>query len=134
MPSISNITVKKADGTTDVTFVAKVPSAGDSSPAVWRQDSHAAPYVGLKPELRMDSRFNGDRTARRVNLTLVYKTFFTDTTTGVASEQARAMMTASAVIPVMAPQADIDELVAQFGNLLYSTLVRDCFKQTYSPT
>lgn len=134
MPSISNFTVKKNDGVTDALYIAKVPSAGDSSPAVWRQDGHPAPYIGLKPEVRIESRFNGDRSARRVNMTFVLKTFVTDTTTGVASEHARAMMTASAVIPLMMPQADIDELVSQFGNMLTHGQFKDSFKLTYSPT
>lgn len=134
MPSIASFTIKKNDGTTDVNYIAKVPSAGDSSPAVWRQDGHAAPYIGLKPEVRLESRYNGDRSARRVNMTFVYKTFVTDTTTGVASEQARAMMTASAVVPLMMPQADIDELVSQFANMLTHTQFKDSFKLTYSPT
>lgn len=39
MPTLSNITVKKNDGTTDVIYTGVAPSAGDKSPAVLRNNS-----------------------------------------------------------------------------------------------
>jgi transcriptional regulator of met regulon len=36
MPAMANITVKKADDTTDVIYVAISPSAGDKVPAIWQ--------------------------------------------------------------------------------------------------
>lgn len=35
MPNMANITVKKADGTTDVVYTALTPSAGDKTSARW---------------------------------------------------------------------------------------------------
>lgn len=39
MPTMANITVKKADGTTDIVFDAIAGSGGDTSAARWRQDT-----------------------------------------------------------------------------------------------
>jgi len=39
MPTMGNIVVKKADGTTDITYSSVVPSAGDTSPAIWQSQT-----------------------------------------------------------------------------------------------
>jgi len=41
MPSMANITVKKNDGTTDATYTALTPSAGDKVSAQWRNNSQS---------------------------------------------------------------------------------------------
>jgi hypothetical protein len=133
MPAMANITVKKNDGTTDAIYVAKGPSGGDTGFALWRYDAHAAPLMGLKPELRLGSKFNGPRTARRLSLNYVYKAYVTDTTTGVSSSIGQIPFSITAAVPLNVPQADIDEAVSQVGNLLVSTLVRSAFKEGYAP-
>jgi hypothetical protein len=48
MPTMASITVKKADGTTDIVYDALAASGGDNSPAAWRQDTGA---VAPLPEI-----------------------------------------------------------------------------------
>jgi hypothetical protein len=134
MPAIADITVKKNDGVTNVTYVGKAGSGGDASPALWRFDAHPAPLNSLKPELRLNSKWNGPRTARRMEATYVYKGYVTDTTTGVSSSIGAIPVTLSAPIPMSMPQADIDEAVSQAVNLFASTLFKDCLKAGFAAT
>lgn len=134
MPAMADITVKKNDGTTDAIYVAKTPSAGDSVPAVWRYDAATPAYVGLKPEYRMQTKWNGNRTARRAEITGVYASVVTDSTTTVQSSIGKIVFDVSVAMPQSIPQADIDEAVSQFSNMINSTLVRSCLKAGFAPT
>lgn len=134
MPAMADITVKKNDGTTDFVYVAKSPSAGDSVPAVWRGDAATASYAGLKPEIRMVSKWNGARTVRRVELTGVYPSVVTDTTTGAQSALGRVIIEVNVAAPQMLPQGDIDEAVSQILYLASTTLAKSCFKTGFAPT
>jgi hypothetical protein len=128
-----SITVFKNDGATNVIYVQKAVSGGDTGVALWRQDAHAAPYIGLKPEFRLGSKFNGPRTARRVTASFVYKSYATDSTTGVSSLVGQVPISITAAIPLNVPQADIDEAVAQCFNLLDHADVNGYFKVGYAP-
>lgn len=134
MAVFASITVKKNDGTTDAIYVNKTPANGDGSVALWRYDSHAAPYAGLKPELRMMSKWNGPKTARRLQVDFAYKAYATDSTTGVSSLLGTIPFTLTGAVPQSIPQADIDEAVSQMGNLIVSTLIRAAMKEGFSPT
>jgi hypothetical protein len=134
MPTMADISVFKNDGTTNIVYVAKSPSAGDSVPAAWRSDAAAAAYAGLKPELRMVTKWNGARTARRCDITGVYPSTVVNTTTGVTESIGKVVFEASFAIPQMVPQADIDEAVSQLSNLLSSSLIRTSLKAGFAPT
>jgi hypothetical protein len=134
MPAIADITVKKNDGTTDIIYVAKVPSSGDNSPAIFRSDAHAAPYAGLKPELVVSSKWNGDKTVRRVSMLGKYNSYATDSTTSISMKIGQVTMDVTFAIPQSLPQADIDEGVSQLSNLVSSTLLRSCLKAGFAPT
>lgn len=133
MPQIADITVKKADETTNITYTAYLASAGDKAPAIWR----SATVGGAQshhPELRIVCRDNGSKTARRVDMSFSYKQLATDSTTGLVSVINTVPFQCTAAIPGGMPQADIDEAVAQFFNLGASTLVKQCFKVAFSAT
>jgi len=130
---ISDITVKKNDGTTDAIYVAKNSAGGDTGMAIWRYDAHAAPYIGLKPELRFGSKFNGPRTARRLMIQYAYKSYATDSTTGVSSLVGTIPWTFTGAIPLNVPQADIDESVSQVGNLFVNATFKAWVKATFAP-
>lgn len=132
MASIADITVKKADETTNITYSAKVPSAGDRSPAIWRCTSvGSAP--GHNPSLSMTSRSNGDGTARRVEVS--YKYPQTATAADGSTQIVNVLpISVSAVIPQGMPQATIDEGVAQCFNLLASALLKGSVKDGFAPT
>lgn len=134
MPAIANFTVKLADNTTDATFVAKSPSAGDNVPAVWRYDASAAPYNSLKPEVRLTARWNGGKTARRLDVMFVYPSWVTNTTTGVAEKRGAIVATVSVAMPQDLPQIDQDNAAALLGNILDHSLIQSCLTTGYSAT
>lgn len=132
MPNLANITVKKNDGTTDITWSGIAASAGDKSPAVWRSLTvGAAP--AFQPTMKMVSQNNGPSTARRVNvdLTYPYTTVGADGKTNVAE---KVVMTTSIVLPNGMPTSDSNEAVAQSMNLLASALVKACMQAGFAAT
>jgi len=133
MPSMANITVKKADNTTDITFTALNPSSGDTVPALWRSET-AGPSASLRPTLQMKSTWNGPRTARRVEVEYQYPYTLTDTTTSSTYVKARVPIKMTVTVPAEIPDTVVTEAVNQFTNLADSTLVIDCFKIGFAPT
>lgn len=132
MPTLSNIIVKKNDGTTDVTYTGVAPSAGDKSPAVLRNNSLGS-AAAFHPELRISAVSNGTKTARRVNVDYVYpstavgadgKTYIVD----------KGIIQVSALVPQGMADSDVAEFVSQGCNLLATTLVKDSIKSGFAPT
>lgn len=130
---MSDITVKTADGTTDIVYSALTPSAGDKVPAQWRAET-AGTAAGLRPTLSLRSEYNGPRTARRVDFTYQYPFVVTDTSTSTSSVKARIPFSGSMTIPVEIPDSVVAEAVAQSTNLLVSALLVSCLKAGYAPT
>lgn len=131
MPSMANITVKKNDGTTDQVLTQQQPSAGDKSPAIWRNLSvGSAP--AFNPEFRLVSVPNKDRTVRR----LTPESSWPQVALGSDGVH-RVINTArftngSFVYPQGMPSAEYNEFVSQTVNWLASTLVKDCLKSGFS--
>lgn len=134
MASIADITVKKNDGTTDIVYAAKVPSSGDTVNALWRSDANAAPYAGLKPEFKLSSRWNADKTARRLDFVGTYHSYSTSTDSGISSKIGTIVFTGSMAIPQSLPAADINEGVAQLTNIIVSSLIRTSLKDGFAPS
>lgn len=134
MPAMANITIKKADGTTDLTYTVLTASGGDKSAAVWRDNSDAAKPGGQRPELRCSSRLNGEGTARRVDINFTYPHVYLDTATSITKVSDRANCTVSCVIPENLPDADRSEFAAQLGNLLASSLLKSVNAAGFAPT
>lgn len=131
MPNMADIVVKKADGTTNVTFVAKVASAGDKTQAFWSQDA-ASTTRNQRPTLAISSQANGPRTARRVNGVAHFPVLRTvDGVTVVAHD---IPMSFVITVPLSVTDAEADEAAAQFGNLLASALIRGVNSTGYAPT
>lgn len=132
MPTMADITVKKADGTTNVVYTAVKPSAGDRVPAIWRSNSAAAFGAG-KPELQCIARDASNGAQRVVTWKLVMPETYTDTTTGLVSVRYKDV--ASAVFTVDQRIADSfhAELAAQFPNLMISALAQDVNKTGFAP-
>lgn len=132
MPAMAAITVKKNDGTTDIVWTNVQASGGESSPAVWRSNTiGTAP--AQRPELRVQSKWNGDQTARRLDISGTYPTLTTGSD-GKINVAARANLTASMVIPVSMLDTDINEACAQLMNLLSSALIKSSLQAGYAPT
>lgn len=133
MPNMANITIKKADGTTNVTYNAISPSSGDRTAAVWKNQSVVG-AIGFQPEMRLigkESKIDGVP-ARELRATFFYPQLITNTTTGVTSIHRRAMGNGTFVMPKDMTAADVAEYAAQFANLLASALVQQCLQSGYS--
>lgn len=132
MPTLADIVVKKADETTNITYVGVVPSSGDKAPCLFKATSvGSAP--GHNPNLRLVSSSNQNGSARRVSFQYAYPQ------TAVASDGSISIINTlrvdgSVVIPQGMPQLTIDEGVAQAMNLLASALVKSSCKSGFAPT
>jgi len=133
MPSMANITVKAANGTTDVVYTAMAPSSGDGVPAVWRNEAGGS-ATAFKATLTLASKFNGPKTVRRLSGTFQLPQVATDSTTTLSTVVNTVPVNFSFALPIEVPQTIIDEAVHQCTNLLSSTLVRDALKSGYAPT
>lgn len=133
MPQMADITVKKADAVTNITYSALTPSSGDKVAAQWRSET-AGLAAGLRPTFTMQSQYNGPRTARRVDFTFQYPFTVTDSTTTVTTVKARVPFSGSMTLPVEIPDTVVAEAVAQACNLLVSTLAQSSFKTGFAPT
>lgn len=133
MPAMADITVKKNDGTTDVVYYEANPAGSDGIPALWRNSSVGSAPAHY-PSLELKSRWNGQKTARRVDFAFMYPQIATDSTTGLVSVVNRAIATGSVAIPTNMPLTDLAEFSAQFGNLMSSTLIKACNKNGFAPT
>lgn len=131
MPTIANITVKKADGTTDVVYTATAASAGDSSPAVFRNNT-VGTTVAERPTLLVRSTDNGSRTARRLRVDYSWPIVATDAG-GNKVVTGRMSGEASVLIPQNQDAVVIAEQAAQFGNLIGSTLIKASFNDGFAP-
>lgn len=133
MSSIANITVKATNGTTDVVYVAKTPSSGDSVPARWRADALGTANA-FKPSLTMVARDNGPKTGRRIELDYEWVQTYTDSTTSLVKVQSRAPGKLSLLLPVEMPDSQVNEAVDQFFNLINHSAIRTAFKEAFAPT
>jgi len=131
MPTMANITVKASNGTTDVVYVAKSPSAGDKVPARWAVDA-ASTIPAFRPKASLVSRDNGNRNARTFEFDFSYP--ITAVESGVTVLKATVPVKASLVLATNADATIVKEAIYQSGNLLVSSLMRAAFEDGYSPT
>lgn len=137
MPSMASVTVKKADGTTDITYDAITASGGDNAPAMWRQDTGAAAGlpVGLRPSLKLMSRWNGPKTARVFTHEYRYPYAVQDSTTTRYSATDVVVITPSGMtFPQNIPASVLNEAAAQYCNLMGSALLKASLQSGYAPT
>lgn len=132
MPNMANVTIKKNDGITDVVYTAVVPSAGDKTSAIWKNQT-VGTASAHRPELKLMSRDNGENTARRVEGTFTYPTLATGTD-GKTNVVDKCIGNVSMVVPKGMPDADVNEAVSQCFNLFAAALLKDSFKTGYAPT
>ncbi|DAD50685.1 coat protein [ssRNA phage SRR6960799_21] len=133
MAQIADILIKKADGTTDITYSAICPSSGDGVPAVWRSETVGS-AMAHRPEIRLAAK-DGQNGAKRVfRATYVYPQIATNTTTGVTSVVDRVMASFDLTFPKGMAQVDVNEAVTQFCNLVASGQFKNALKSGYSNT
>ncbi|DAD52319.1 coat protein [ssRNA phage SRR6960799_23] len=134
MPDMANITVKAANGSTDVVYDKCTPSAGDSVPAIWRATA-AGTSANTRPELRMTSQDVGQGSSfRRTRLTFRYPWSVTDANLGITTVKDYIQVNRDIVAPKGCPSAIVDEAVAQFANLNDSSLIVTSDQVGFAPT
>jgi len=132
MTAAADITVKKGDETTNIVWTLVSASGGDASPALWRSET-AAGTKGQRPLLQMSSRWNGPKTARRVDFTCTFPSVYTDVSTGLTNIRDTSVFTGSIVLPYGMLDADLKEAAHQIPNLLASTLIKTCLEVGFAP-
>jgi hypothetical protein len=121
MPALADITVKKADGTTDVVWYGIQPSAG-INPAIWRNVAGSA--WAFCPEIRMTAKEGPRGASRLLRATLVWPEIATNTTTGLTSVANRARFTGEWEMPKGMSDTPRVEFAYQTANLLAATLFK----------
>lgn len=132
MPTMANITVKKADGTTDVTYTALNAASGDRSVAKWRVESIGT-IAGNRPIMEVSSKASQNGQYRIVEGKLTYPETVTDSTTGIISVKSRELFSFTSTIDLTSADAVIAEMAAQAANLLKSTLLQSVLTSGYAP-
>jgi hypothetical protein len=132
MPTQADITVKKNDGTTDITYTKVQASGGDKSPAIWRSNS-VGTAAAHRPEFRTVSHANGDGSARRVLAQFSYPVTATGSD-GKVYVVRRLNMELSCANPLDMADTDMNEAVSQGCNLMGSTHVKDQIKAGFAST
>lgn len=132
MPQIANLTVKKNDGTTDVTFTAVAPSGGDKSPAIW-QNLAVGTAMAHRPTLKLTAKASGDGKVRRSDFIFTYPSTVVDTN-GRTSVAGTTVLTGSFATPQDLSSTDVNEAVAQGFNCLATALIKSCVQVGYSAT
>lgn len=127
-----DITVKKADGTTDVLFTAIIGAANDQSPAIWRNTAPSSVPMA-QPEFAMSSKDNGNKTARRVAHSGVWPVAYANPETGLFKVVTQASHSGSFLLPSNMDPTTIREFVHQYTNWLASELIRMATVDRYAP-
>lgn len=133
MPNMADLTIKKADGTTDVTYVALTPSGGDRIAAQWRVEAIGA-VAGNRPVFTISAKSSADKQARIIEGKLSYPETFTDSTTGIVSTRLRETYAFTAIVRQDAADATTAEFAAHAANLVKHTLIQSVIKTGYAPT
>lgn len=131
MANIANITVKKADGTTDVTFAAVAGSSTDGSPATWVEPTSAT-IRGFRRTLTFKSRLNGTKQARRVEVRAMHP--IVRIVAGVETVVGPIPVDLTLPVPEWATDAEVAEAVDQSLNLFSTLHIRSHMKAGLSPT
>lgn len=133
MPNMANVTVKKWDLATDNLLTAVAPASGDGGTARWRAEGGAS-APAFMPTIEVSTRFNGPKTARRVDLGIVYPYAVTDAATGLTRVVDRCVFkNGSLVIPMGVPQTVANEFNALVFGFIGSQMWRDIVKSGYAP-
>lgn len=126
MPQMANIV---AGG---VTFVALTPSSGDTTPARWRVEN-APSAIGM-PKASIGARYNGQKTARRVEVSFEQPYYVLAAGTNQLTLLHKVPVTLTAVLPDGVPTIYLDEAVDRFIAFISSDLAKGAIKSGYAPT
>jgi hypothetical protein len=131
MTQAADITVKKADGTTDIVWTLMQPASGDGSAAVWRSNT-VGDSPAVRPQLSVTSKAAASG-VRHVNGTVSYPSFVEDAN-GIQQVQGVNYINFHASIAPGALDSDSTEVAAQTANLLASPLMKAVLASGFAPT
>lgn len=132
MPTLANITVKKADGTTDIVWTGIVPSSGDKSPAVFKSLT-VGTTPGVRPEFRATGESNAAGTVRRLKTSINWPSSVVDAN-GRPVVLDKCSGSSLFTIAQNITDTEINEFVHQYANLLASALHKEMCKTGYAAT
>lgn len=133
MTAAVDITVKKADGTTDIVWTSLVGSGGDTAPAIWRSNT-AVGTLGQRPTFQISSKWNGPKTARRIDIVGSYPSVYTNSSTGQTEVRGTIPFTGSFAVPTNIAATDLNEAAAQLCNLIASAMAKSAVTTGFAPT
>lgn len=121
MANIADVTVKKADGTTNVVFKAVTRAAGDKSPARFAQVT-GFPVAADRPSIAISSRSVSGTTGGVRGLTIdgIFPIVLSN-----GEKRHVTLKGAQVLVPLDAPTADVTEGVHQLLNVAASAAVKD---------
>lgn len=131
MANIANLSVKKTDGTTNVTFSAVAGAASDGVAATWVNTTSSSIRQN-RASLSMKAKLNGTKTARRVDIQAVFP--IVRIVSGAEVVVGRIPVDYSLPVPEWATDSEIAEAVDQSINLLSEATVRAQIKSGTSFT
>lgn len=133
MPQMANISIKKLDGTTDVTYESLTPSSGDKTEAKWRMTSSDSGSVApaLRKTLTVKSKSSVNGVVRIVEGKFVSPEVVT---IGTTESQKNSTFSFVGTIDQSFTDAQAGEFAAQVANLIKSDLMQSVIKDGYSPS
>jgi hypothetical protein len=132
LAAIADITVKKADGTTDIIWSAVTGSGVDGTAALWRNNASAG-FVGQRPTYTLTSRSNQAGTVRRLDGVITFPSVYTETSTSLTKEVGVMSIKFSVAVPQNLPNADIREFAAQATHVINDGMTYNAILTGYSP-
>lgn len=129
MPAISNIVVKKFDGTTDITYTALAGATGDT-PALFRANS-VSTIPAHCPTFRISSKANPNGTTRIMKYE--YDMPIVQDVAGVPTVVGHLIGNGNIPVLQNADWNQVREGVAQQLNLLASSLYKSSIMEGFAP-
>lgn len=130
MATVADIIVKKADGTTNITYTAIAGSAGDKSPAVYRSETSAT-MRSNRDVVTLTCQDNGPKTARRTSAKAVMPVARVVNTVETVTD--KVIGDISILVPNALTDAEINEKVEQLLNMFACPVFRATFKAGLAP-
>lgn len=128
MLAMADLTVKKNDGTTNITYTALKGNSGDKSTAMWRSET-ASPLVAGRPVLTLSPKGSVNGKFRLTDVALSYPETYVNSTTGLTAVRDVELLRATVTISTELADTTRDEAISQFLNLMVA--IKPALQQGY---
>lgn len=130
MPQMADLTIKKLDGITDITYEALSPSSGDKTEAKWRV-ADASVVPALRSTLAVKAKSSANQVVRIVEGKLVMPLVDSSVTSGPVIG---SVFSFTGTVHQNFTDAEAGEFAAQAANLIKASLMQTVLKTGYAPT